>query len=97
MLSNGLMKVWRRLNSFGLVSKRAPLVGNSSENKMSYAVSCELGARKLDASFKANKTCVLTLVISKGIEQESPGCSGFDFHQEPEHSGLSIHLVVVRS
>ena len=36
--------------SFGQVSKRASLEDISSENKMSYDASCELGARKLDAS-----------------------------------------------
>ena len=41
--------------SFGLVSKRAPLVDSSSENKISYAASCELWDRKLDASFDPEK------------------------------------------
>ena len=36
--------------SFSLITKRAPVAGNSSENKMSHVVSCKLGARKLDPS-----------------------------------------------
>ena len=51
--------------SFSLISKRAPLVGNSSKNKMSYAVSCKLGARKLDPSLKIYRRYIATVTNSQ--------------------------------
>ena len=44
-------------------------MGNSSKNKMSYAVSCELEARKLDASLihKRVSTKVLYYLLQKYI------------------------------